>query len=387
MQTDWTHQLQASLLNWLPADRIEQLAGQHPTPIQVIDLQRVVNNYHTLKRVLPMVDHHYAIKAMPSAEVIVALHQQDAGFDIASNGEIDLVRRFNIDPKTLVHTHPIKRASDISYALDYGIDHFVFDSPYELDVLEPFKDQVKLLLRLSFRTQRAQIDLSSKFGAPADQGLDIIKTAAERGFQIVGISFHAGSQLYTPDPMVSAIDACRELYNLAAQQGIKLTMLDIGGGFPAAYNEPILTKEAFCAPIAKALADFPTERIISEAGRGIIAEAAISISRVMGYSDRDNQRWYYLDDGIYGSYSGILFEHGDYPIWSLKQLRDPGLPLTPVTLAGPTCDSVDVIARNLPLPDLERGDIIVSPSMGAYSWATSTEFNSFPVPKLVFINQ
>jgi ornithine decarboxylase len=388
MPKNWTLKQKQKLVGWLAPHEITSLANEHGTPLQIVSRQRLKDQYEALKRELPMVDHHFAIKAFPSPEGLKILADAGMSFDVASTGEIDLALQAGVSSKKMVHTHPIKRPQDVKDAIERGIDTFVYDSLYELEVFEPYKDKVRLLLRVSFRTKDAQIDLSYKFGAPVENTVELLQQTVDAGYRVDGLSFHAGSQLYSPAPMVEAITACKKLFDSAKKLGITLSVLDIGGGWPAPYTKPIPEKSEFCAPVRKALEEHFPERvkIVSEVGRGVCAEAVVSVMSVMGMAEREGELWYYLDDGIYGSYSGILFEHGEYHIWSLKELEQPELELAPSTLAGPTCDSVDVFARSLPLPKLDRGDILVSPSMGAYSWATSNSFNAFPVPKLVFID-
>lgn len=385
--SEWEDSQKQKLLREFPLELINQLANEHPTPLQIVRRSLIASAYQTLQRELPMVEHHFAIKSFPSFEGLKTLADIGAFFDIASNGELDLIAPLNLPGDRLIHTHPIKRPHDVEYALSKGVAHFVYDSLDELETLEPFKDKIRISLRVSFRSKEAQIDLSSKFGCAYKDALQIILETVSRGFRVDGLSFHAGSQLPTPQPIVHAIERCKVLFDQAKMAGVDLRILDIGGGYPGNYTEPVPDLPEFCAPIREALEKhFSGIKIYSEPGRGIIANTVTSVCRVMGSATRDGEKWYYLDDGVYGSYSGQLFEHGVYHIWSLKELQDPSLEKFPSTIAGPTCDSVDVMVRDLPLPELKHGDIIVSPSMGAYSWATSTEFNSFSKPQLIYVD-
>ena len=166
-----------------------------------------------------------------------------------------------------------------------------------------------------------------------------------------------------------------------------MQILDIGGGFPAPYIRPVDSLADFCAPVGRALDElFPHGSgvtIMSEPGRGVSGPAMVSISHVLGVSERGGKPWYYLDDGVYGAYSGVICEHGEYPIVSLKELEQPNITLIDSVLAGPTCDSIDVIADAIPLPALEVGDVIIGINMGAYSVATTTDFNMFPRAKII----
>jgi ornithine decarboxylase len=160
--------------------------------------------------------------------------------------------------------------------------------------------------------------------------------------------------------------------------------LDIGGGFPIEYATAVPDIERFCAPLREALAELPERmRVLAEPGRYIVGPAAIGVASVMGRARRQGHWWYYLDDGLYGSYSGQLFDHARYP---LEPLRAHG-PRRPSVLAGPTCDSIDVIAEDLMLPPLKAGDLVVGRAMGAYTWASATEFNFFPKATVVAVNR
>jgi ornithine decarboxylase len=202
--------------------------------------------------------------------------------------------------------------------------------------------------------------------------------------KIQGLSFHVGSQAVDSGMHVQAINVCRQLMHSAAENGHELKTLDIGGGFPADYGQQSLPIEEYCAPIRSALRLLqPGVRVIAEPGRYIAAAAAIAVSSVMGRALRDHRWWYYLDDGLYGSYSGQMYDHAKYPI---DALAAPGK-CYPSVLAGPTCDSIDVIGENLNLPLLDVGDLVVGRSMGAYTWASASDFNFFPRATVVALDR
>jgi ornithine decarboxylase len=203
----------------------------------------------------------------------------------------------------------------------------------------------------------------------------LLALAAELRIPIRGLSFHVGSQAVDSSTHVQAIHVCRELMHSASRRGHDLDTLDIGGGFPAEYGRHSPPIEEYCGPIRDALSLLdPGVRLIAEPGRFIAAPAAVAVSSVMGRALRDDRWWYYLDDGLYGSYSGQIYDHAQYPIDALVAAG----PRLPAVLAGPTCDSIDVIAENLRLPLLDVGDLLVGREMGAYTWASASDFNFFP---------
>lgn len=367
-------------------ESIEHLARRYGSPLFLIDAGRVRSQYRRLSAALPGIDLFYAIKSLPHASVVATLKAAGGFFDLATNGEVDLVRRLGVEPGRCVHTHPIKRDGDIRTALAYGVNHFVVDNPDELRKFAKYKNRVKLLIRVAFRSADAVCDLSRKFGCSPESVASLLALASELRIRVAGLSFHAGSQAASSRIHVGAIDVCRQLISAAASQGHVFSILDIGGGFPVEYRADTdpASIEGFCAPIRRALeAIDPAIRIIAEPGRYIAAPSAIAVSSVMGRAERDGRWWYYLDDGLYGSYSGQVFDHASYPI---EPLRASG-PRHPSVLAGPTCDSIDVIREGIELPKLVNGDLVVGRIMGAYTWATATEFNFFPKPTVLALDR
>jgi ornithine decarboxylase len=365
-------------------EAIQHLVVRYGSPLLVIDAERVRRQYHRLRAALPGVDLHYALKPLPHSSLITTLMGEGAFFDLATNGEVELVRRLGVPPERCIHTHPIKRDSDIRTALSFGVTRFVADNPDELRKFVPFRTRCTLLIRVSFRSPDAVVDLSRKFGCDPAAATDLFQLAAQLRIKIDGVSFHTGSQNADSAMIVRAIDSCRELLHALAAAGHSPQILDIGGGFPVDYLRPALPIEEFCAPIRAALEKLPPGvRIIAEPGRYIAAPAAIAVSSVMGRALRDDRWWYYLDDGLYGSYSGQMYDHSVFPVDALRS----GTETFPSVLAGPTCDSIDVVREKLDLPKLEIGDLVVGRVMGAYTWASASEFNFFPKATVLALDQ
>lgn len=364
---------------------IEQLASQFGAPLMMLDCDAIRRQYRALKRALPGVVLHFALKPLPHAAVVRTLLDEGASFDLATSGEVDLVASQGVPSERTIHTHPIKRDSDIRDALAYGCTVFVVDNINELEKFIAYKDQAEILVRLSFRNKDAFADLSKKFGCSPEAAIDIISLAQQLGIRIKGLSFHVGSQSPNPTKYVEAINASAKVIKQVAELGLPaLSTLDIGGGFPVPYSADVLPIDVFCAPINIALAQLPeTMQIIAEPGRFIVASSVTSVASVMGQATREGKTWYYLDDGVYGSFSGLMFDEAAYPIDSAKQ---DGERFESV-LAGPTCDSIDVISDSIMLPKLNNGDLIISRMMGAYTLATATDFNFFKRAEVVVLNE
>jgi ornithine decarboxylase len=364
---------------------LQALADRFGSPLLVIDCDIVRRQYHALAAALPGVDLHYALKPLPDATVVQVLAREGAWFDLATDGEVNLVRNAGIAASRCIHTHPIKRDSDIRHALDFGITTFVVDNPDEVAKFDRYRDRVRLLVRVAFRSPEAIVDLSRKFGCDADAALALVGQAAAAGIRVYGFSFHVGSQVARPDMYVQAIETCAGL--IAESKRIRLgpiEVLDIGGGFPIDYLEPAHAIDGFCRPIRAALAKLPEGlRIIAEPGRYICGPAGIGLSTVIGRAHRDGRWWYYLDDGLYGTFSGQLYDQSRFPVETVHPHDGPRLACV---LAGPTCDSIDVVAEDLPMPQLEIGELLVARQIGAYTIATATDFNFFPRARVVPVN-
>lgn len=369
----------------LTETEIRRLAARFGSPLLVVDCEQVRRQYRALRAALPGVDLHYALKPLPHASVVATLRDEGAFFDLATTGEVELVKDQGIAPERCIHTHPIKRDSDIRDALRFGVTTFVVDNPDEIRKFIRYRKRAELLIRVCFRSPTAVCDLSKKFGCEPGAVLGLIEMARRLGVRVRGLSFHVGSQATDPSKYIEAIQACTNLIAEALLAGLpSLDVLDIGGGFPVPYTDAVMPIEEFCAPIRAALAKLPKHvRMVAEPGRFIAAPAAIAVSTVMGKAKRDGRWWYYLDDGLYGSYSGQLFDHAKYPVAALRDAAE----LFESVLAGPTCDSIDVIDDTLSLPELEVGDLVVGRMMGAYTWASATDFNFFKRAKVVVMNE
>jgi ornithine decarboxylase len=366
-----------------PAE-VRRLVREFGSPLMILDCERVRVQFRKLRKALPRVDLHYALKPMPHPAVVRTVIAEGGFLDLASSGEVQLVRSLGVAPERCIHTHPIKRTADIANALEYGVRTFVADNPDEVRKFAHLRGDVELLLRVSFRAPGAVCDLSRKFGCDPEDLLPLARLAADLGIALRGLSFHVGSQVADATKHVEALKACAKLMAAARREKLgTLDTLDIGGGFPIDYAQPVQDIGRFCAPLRAALAKLPRRvRVIAEPGRYIVGPAAIGVASVMGRAQREGHWWYYLDDGLYGSFSGQLFDHARYPVEPLRASPER----LPSVLAGPTCDSIDVIAENLMLPQLRAGDLLVGRAMGAYTWASASEFNFYPKATVVAVN-
>lgn len=360
------------------------LVKQHGTPLLVLDCQHLERQVNALQQALPAVGLYYAVKACPAPEVLLTLRDLPIGFDVASADELQNLRDVGVQANRVMHTHPIKAIADIRAALRMGCTTFVVDNVAEMHKFVEWRSRVGLLLRVAVDNPNAVVNLSHKFGCAPDDVCDLLVQAEKLGVHIKGLSFHIGSQSDDATPFVAAIEFCRDIIEWSRTRAKPLRMLDIGGGFPADYQHSTNIHD-YCVPVRDALRALPKGiEVVAEPGRFIAAPAITSITQVIGKAIRAGQPWYYLDDGVYGSFSGQIYDHARYPIRSMKDGNAGNVVSS--TLAGPTCDSIDIIADSIELPELQIGDYVIGEQMGAYTLASASRFNGLPPAKLVTLN-
>lgn len=364
----------------LRTDDAQAALALHGTPVLLLAPERVRAQYRRLAAAFPFVRFHYAVKALAHDAVIAALHDEGCAFDVATGEELELLLRHGVAASRIIHTHPVKKPQEIDVAEAAGLRTFVVDS---FDELGKFRGrEARVLVRLSYRSPGAKIDLSSKFGVGAFEAQQLVAAAIAQGTEVAGFSFHVGSQLDDPARFRAAIvDTLALMERLEHDLGARFDTLDIGGGFPIAYDGEVTPLEDLAAVLRPVLEPHLDRlRIIAEPGRVMVAESMTLVTSVVGRTEREDGRWYHLDDGVYGSYSNVATEDVHPLVFAEAELtggvRGPrAVTHRWATLAGPTCDSTDVIAREVMLPDLEPGDLLVSPVMGAYTTVTATRFN------------
>lgn len=368
-----------------PVSRLDAFIAQSvfERPTLVVDLNRVEQQFLALREGLGRADIHYAVKANPSREVIERLVALGSYFDAASRGEIELCLSQGADPAHISFGNTIKKPRDIAFAWHAGITLFAADAEEELEKIAENAPGAQVYIRLIVEISEADWPLTRKFGCDRETAIRLLGYARELGLDPVGFSFHVGSQTRQAAMWAPALDALAEIWHTAREAGHELTLLNIGGGFPAFHGEPIETPTAYArqvmAMVIERFGEVP--RIMAEPGRGMVAEAGAIVAEVMlvsRKSDRDMHRWVYLD---IGRFSGLAETEGEAIRYAFETPRD-GDAMGPCILAGPTCDSADVLYEKRPvmLPmTLRSGDRVVIRNTGAYTSAySSVGFNGFP---------
>ena len=348
------------------------LAERRATPYLVVDLDVVADNYRKLKDAVPQAGIYYAIKANPAPEILDVLTKLGSSFDTASVNEIDMALRAGVSADKISYGNTIKKKDDIAAAYARGVRLFAFDSEAELAKLSAAAPGAKVFCRILTSGEGADWPLSRKFGCDIEMARELLISAASKGVVPHGVSFHVGSQMKDPNAWDRAVEQAAWLFRECEDAGVQLNMLNLGGGFPTKYRKDIPAMGSYGEAIHAALARHFGNRvpeIIVEPGRQMVGNAGLidtEVVLVSRKSKRDTRRWVYLDIGKFGGLAETMDEAIQYPIVSAKK----GSKVERVVLAGPTCDSADVLYEKadyrLPI-DLEAGDRLEIRATGAYT--------------------
>lgn len=357
----------------LNKEETEALAQAYGTPLLVLSLAQIEKNYRLLRTNLPRVKVFYAIKANPHRRILELMRDLGSNFDVASDGEIMELNSLGVEGSRMIYANPMKTVNGLRACRNAGVSKMTFDSAGEIDKMARECPGATALLRIRIDNSSAHVDLNKKFGAAREQALELLLRARDAGLDAAGIAFHVGSQTTSADPYLYALDIAREIFEEAAAAGMQLRIMDIGGGFP--IPEPKVRfnlKEMLNQINARLDEDFPGVEIWAEPGRFICGTAVNLITSVIGVTERGGQPWYFLDDGLYGTFSGVLFDQWDFKLISFKEGEQVA-----ATFAGPSCDSLDIMFRGKMTVRQEEGDILLVPICGAYTSASATTFNGF----------
>jgi len=374
--------------------RLQRLAEEHGTPLLVIDHDELRKNYRMFRRYLPRVQPYFAVKAGADSAIVRTLFEEGSSFDVASMPEFDLVyehikkmparERQDWIWNKIIYANPIKPVETLA-ELDKYKPLVTFDNETEIEKIARHAPRAGLVLRLKVSNTGAMVELSSKFGASPGEAVDLILEADRRGLVVEGVSFHVGSQTTNYQNYVEALNLTADIFAEAKSRGYsKMNLVDIGGGFPAPYDETVRPFRELARVINSEITRlFPKEiEILAEPGRFFVATAGTSVAKVIGKAVRDGKPSYYINDGVYHTYSGQIFDHCRYPV---KAFRRGKTKLSAVF--GPTCDALDVISMADNLPELACDDLVYSEMMGAYTHASATTFNGFSPATVVHVNQ
>ena len=364
---------------------IDEIVEQHRnTPSLIVDLDHVRSKARSFISSMPRIQPHYAMKANPHPEILKTLIEEGVRFEVASIAELDTLLALNVPAKEIFYSNPVKPLRYIEYAAHEGVEWYVLDSVDELKKIVGVYPDAKLYLRVETQNLGADWPLTGKFGATLPEIHRIIKESKKLNANLAGVTFHVGSQCRNLENWHIGIDNAKIVFSMMSDFGFEPRLLDIGGGFPVQYTKPIPSIGEISESINSAIADLPKNiHIIAEPGRFLVGESSHMVSRVIGTAvRRHGTRWIYLDTGVFHglmeTVEGIRFELS----------TEIGGEKIPCTVAGPTCDSMDVIMHDVMLPiNLQEGDYVCFQNMGAYSTAYASNFNGFPEPEVIVLNR
>jgi ornithine decarboxylase len=366
----------------LSLERVRRaLQAGYTQPFLLVDSAIIREKYRRFVAAMPAVRIHYAVKANPHADIVKVLAEEGAAFEMASRAELDLILSVGGQAEEVHYSNPVKPQRHIEHAVRNGVEWFALDSVDELKKLYAIAPTANLYLRVDVPDFGSDWPLSGKFGAKPDEITEILVAAAALQARLCGVTFHVGSQCRNSENWRVAIETAQEVFEQMRTQRLVPRVLNIGGGFPVKLTKPIPSIEAIGKTVNAALSKLPPDiRVIAEPGRYLVSDSACLVCQVIGKARRDGKRWLYLDTGMFGG----LFESTQGLAYELA--TDRSGKAVPWHVAGPTCDSVDVLVHDQMLPeDLEIGDFVYVRNAGAYTTAYASEFNGFPLPEVTLI--
>ncbi len=373
-----------------PATPADHPVWKVPTPSLILSPKRAAENFKAIQRAFAFCNAHvgYALKANPHPWLLSAIADlKGSMFEVASKAEIQALVDLKVDGKRIFFSNPIKQPAHIEYAVHHGIRLFVYDSENEIEKLAAFNDPrnpLEVYVRMTVPHTGALWPLTHKFGVENRKAVELLKLAKARGLKPVGLAFHVGSQCNRPDTWVDALAAIAPAWRMAREAGIALDMIDLGGGFPAPYTNPVVKPYEIADAVKAALdANVPGfKRVYLEPGRGVCGDAGDMVLEVTGVAERpDGQTWLYVDGGYFSG----LYEIPDGIRPSVHPLLRESRPLGMRTyrLAGPTCDSLDTLFEMRSPVELKQGDRLILKTTGAYVYSISSPFNGFAQPEVL----
>ena len=367
---------------------LEESLGFIETPFLVIDPKKVVKNYRRLCQAFDgNVMIYYAVKANSHVEFLKQLNREGSSFDVASLGEIMKLIKLGVSPDRMSFGNTIKKARDVDVAYTMGVELFAVDSEMEIDKVARYAPGSKVFVRIHTSGLESDWPLSGKFGTTVDHAVELVDWARFRGLKPVGVSFHVGSQNYNPKNWEIAIKDAGIVFNEAAKRyHIILDFLNTGGGWPVKHVKPIPNVEDIASVIMDSVKRYIGNSVLiaTEPGRYMVGDAGTLVSSVVLRSKRLGKDWVYIDTGVF---HGLMETIEDFR-YEIEVFGKEDIPRKKFTLAGPTCDSVDVIYDEVDLPkNIAEGDKVIFINAGAYTIEYASHFNGIEPPAVYTLEQ
>lgn len=354
------------------------------TPFLLIDGDMVRKKAEMIGKGIRNSEVFYAVKANPEIEIVKFLNRTGVGFEIASEGELKMLSSIGVKPSRIISSNPVKSFKFLKMALSYGVRYFAYDSFDEVDKIAKFIPKANVYVRLTVPNEGSEWPLSKKFGVELNEAMELILYAKQKGLNPAGLTFHVGSQCTNIYNWNNALYKAKMLWDMAGQKGIRFTMLNIGGGYPIKYTKDVVNIEAIEKNVDQLIYEkFPDDiRVFIEPGRAVVGDAGVFVSSVIGKAKRADENWLYIDVGVF---NGMMEALGGIRYSYIVEMAKEGSHKKQWTITGPSCDSFDVIDKNVTLTEPELGGLVLILSTGAYTVSYASEFNGFQIPKTILI--
>ena len=360
--------------------KVAKVLKEVKTPSLVMDLSGIKARYVQIRYHLPEVNVYYAVKANDHPGVLKTLAEVGSGFEVASSKELEKVLSLGVPPEKIISSNPVKPEEFVDFAYRSGVDRFAVDSFAEVEKIAKIAPRSRVYVRISVPNEGSEWPLSRKFGVDPETALDILEFAKEKGLIPAGVTFHVGSQCNNLRNWFIAIREASYLWERARSRGMRLMFLNMGGGIPVRYTTEVLRIEDIAYYVKGLLRKYfptPPYELQIEPGRGVVGDQGVLVTTVIGKAKRGDENWLYVDTGVF---NGLAEAIGGirYPVFVEREGE-----LKEWVIGGVSCDSLDVIARRVYLPEPEVGDRLYILSAGAYTTVYASEFNGFPKPEVI----
>ncbi len=352
------------------------------TPVLLLDRDKIREKAELIGSRIRNSRVFYAVKANADPETLRFMDGLGIGFEIASEGELALLAALGVEPERIISSNPVKSARFIEAASSYGVGWFSFDSRAEVDKMALAAPGSNVYVRLSVPNEGSDWPLSRKFGVGLDEALRLVLYAGQKGLDPAGVTFHVGSQCLNKDNWNSALYMSKELWEKAEKEGVRMRMLNIGGGYPINYTKSVVGVDAIENSVDRIVREqFPEgTEVFIEPGRAMVGEAGVFVSSVIGKGRRGGEDWLHIDVGVFNglmeSIGGIRYSY---------VVEGPAGEKKTYSIGGPSCDSFDVMEKEVKLAEPEVGSLLLVLSAGAYTTSYASEFNGFPIPRTILI--
>lgn len=356
--------------------------NEDDNPFFIVHLEKVIEQYNKWTSLLPKVKPYYAVKCNPNEALLKLLTKLDVYFDCASKNEIAIVKSLDVDSEKIIFANPCKASQQIKFARGEDVNMLVFDNIYELLKIRLYHPNAECIIRIQTNDSKSDCKFNCKFGVELSDVKDILEKAKFLQINVVGVSFHVGSNCRDSSVYYESIHSAHQVFMIAKELGYAFNILDLGGGFPGTDNEQV-TFEDIAIEINRGIDDYfnsiDNVRIIAEPGRYFVSSSHTLVTNIIGKKDKNI---YYLNDGVYGSFNCIIFDKAKPKLIPYNKSSDI---LYNSKVFGPTCDSIDLISESCELPNLAIGDWVYVENFGAYTTAAASSFNGFQPTKCVYV--